>query len=107
MMGKLDELREYYDKTDISAELENATYEEAEAPPVSERMTTFAVRLPVPVLDRVREIAAQEGVTTSALLRQWIEAGVLKSSDEGPGERVVSVGALYDFISRASERAAS
>lgn len=63
-------------------------------------MTTFAVRLPVTVLDHVREIAEQRHVTTSALIRRWIDAGMAEDGDNAGG-RVVSVRALLELIGGA------
>lgn len=74
---KLERLAEHYDNANTAEELEDATAASgSDAAPGAERMTTFAVRLPVVVLDRVREIAGQRSVTTSALIRRWIEVGI-------------------------------
>lgn len=64
-------------------------------------MTTFAVRLPVVVLDHVRQIAEQRSVTTSALIRRWIEAGIAEDGRDAE-DRVVSVQALLEVIGRAA-----
>ena len=53
---KLERLADYYDGTDTSTELAEATYSPPETP-AGEPMTTFAVRLPTTVLERVRQIA--------------------------------------------------
>jgi predicted transcriptional regulator len=103
---KLERLAERYDNTDTASELAEATETTAEAPVAAERMTTFAVRLPVAVLDHVREIAAERNVTTSAVIRQWIEAGI--ATDSSDEDRVVPVQELLELIGRAPhERAAS
>jgi predicted DNA-binding protein len=86
---KLDRLAEHYDTADTAEELEGA-----------ERMTTFAVRLPVVVLDHIREVAEHHSVTTSALIRRWIEAGIAEDGS-AVGDRVVSVQALLELIGRA------
>lgn len=68
---RLDALAEHYDSNDTSAELEDATEaDDVDTPAAADRMTTFAVRLPLPVLERVREIAEQNSVTTSAMIRR-------------------------------------
>lgn len=98
---RLDALAEHYDSTDTADELKNAPA--ASGPdmhPVADRMTTFAVRLPVVVLERVREIAEQGDVTTSALIRRWIEAGIAEDGRDA-GDRVVPVEALLELIGRA------
>lgn len=97
---KLERLAEHYDDADTSEELEAATPASPEEPPGAERMTTFAVRLPVAGLDRVREIAKQRNTTTSALIRRWIEAGIAEDGADTE-DRVVSVQALLELIGRA------
>lgn len=97
----LDRLAEHYDTADTAVELEDATaVSPPEAPPSAERMTTFALRLPVVALDHVREIAAQRNLTTSALIRSWVEAGMANDGRNGEG-RVVPVQALLELIGRA------
>lgn len=97
--SKLDRLAKHYDDADTSEELAEATEARADAPIAAERMTTFAVRLPVTVLDHVREIADHRGETTSAVIRQWIEAGI--ATDAGSEDRVVPVQQLLELIGRA------
>lgn len=97
---KLERLAEHYDTTDTAEELEKATAGGNAEPGSTERMTTFAVRLPVTVLDRVREIAEERHVTTSVLIRRWIDAGIAEDGS-GVGARVVSVQALLELIGRA------
>jgi predicted DNA-binding protein len=98
---RLEALAEHYDSTDTAAELKDATTVNGpDAAPVSDRMTTFAVRLPLAVLERVREIAEQSNVTTSALIRRWIEAGIAEDGRDA-GDRVVPVEALLELIGRA------
>ncbi|MHB8244328.1 MAG: hypothetical protein ACYDGN_03085 [Acidimicrobiales bacterium] len=65
-----------------------------------EEVKTFAVRLPVIVLDHIREVAEQRSLTTSALIRRWIEAGIAEDGSD-VGDRVVPVRALLELIGRA------
>ena len=74
--SRLDTLAEHYATTDTSGEFQEATAVIADAPAPADRTTTFAVRLPLAELERAREIAEAEGLTTSALIRRWIEAGI-------------------------------
>lgn len=67
---KLEELRQYYDNTDTSAEIADA---EVDDEIVQSPMVGITVRLPADVLQRVRELAAKEHVKTTALIRRWIE----------------------------------
>lgn len=101
-MSRIDELREHYDNTDTSSELDRAEYVPADAPPASERMTTFAVRLPLPVLERVRQIAAEDGVTTSEMLRRWIEDGI--AAHDGDDDLDEEIAVLHDMIRRRVTR---
>lgn len=75
---KLEELRDYYDCTDTSAEIANA---ELDDEIVISPMVGITVRLPAEVLQRVRDLAAQENVKTTALIRRWIECEI-ESEDE-------------------------
>lgn len=105
MKTELERLADHYDYADTSDELGSATPASPEAPPGAERMTTFAVRLPVGLLAHVREIADQQKTTTSAMIRRWIEAGIAEDGTNA-GERVISVQALLELIGRAPREAA-
>lgn len=97
---KLERLAAYYDNTDTSAQLAEATAVNPEASATGEPMATFAVRLPAAVLERVRQIAGQRDVTTSAVIRRWIEVGIA-SEAQGGDERMVPVQDLLELIGRA------
>ena len=98
---KLERLAEHYDTTDTAKELEDATAAgDTDRPPGAEPMTTFAVRVPATVLDHVRDIAEQRNITTSALIRRWIDAGMAEDGGDATG-RVVPVQALLELIGRA------
>lgn len=102
---RLDALAVHYDSNDTSAELEDATEaDDVDTPAAADRMTTFAVRLPLPVLERVREIAEQNSVTTSAMIRRWIDVGIAEAL-AGTSGRVVPVEALLELIGRAPREA--
>jgi len=105
-MTNIDELRDYYDNDDTSADLERAERVPADAPAASDRMTTFAVRLPVPVLERVRELAVANQVTTSALLRQWIDAGIraAESSERAGDTSAIDAYTLHLIIDALASR---
>ena len=103
---KLERLAEHYDTADTAHELEEATpASNPDAPPLAERMTTFAVRLPAGLLEQVREIAEQRNVTTSGLIRRWVEAGVAQDGAD-VGDRTVPVQALLELIGRAPRQSA-
>lgn len=69
-MSKLDEIAEYAQNHDFSAEMEQGVWEDdTETDP----MVTTSLRLPKSLLDWVRERAAAQHVRPSVLIRQWIE----------------------------------
>ncbi len=97
----LEALAEHYDSTDTAAELKAATAVTGpDMPHGADRMVTFAVRLPLVALERVREIAEQRSVTTSALIRRWIDVGIAEDGRDA-SDRAVPVEALLELIGRA------
>jgi hypothetical protein len=103
---KLEELADYYDTHDTSAELEDAVLESASA---TQPMVTYALRLPKPVLDRLRVLAEARDEKVTTLMRSWLEER-LNSEESDPPAAVVDVGDLIAFLaerSRPIERAAS
>ena len=92
----LDALREHYDNTDTSAELEKA---ELDTTIVGEPMVGITVRLPASTLDAARVIARKDGVKVTALLRRWIEQNVAEGTDD---EQMVSVAELKRLIARTA-----
>ncbi|MGI8677075.1 MAG: hypothetical protein ACR2LX_00015 [Jatrophihabitans sp.] len=67
---QLRELAEHYDNTDLSDHIEHAAWEESEA--VGEPMVIYALRLPKPVIDRLRAAAEDRGIMVSTLMREWL-----------------------------------
>jgi hypothetical protein len=67
---KLAQLRDHYDTTDLSAEIERAQWETDVEP---DPMVTTSLRLPKSMLDWVRQQAEAEHVKPTALIRRWIE----------------------------------
>ncbi len=98
MNSNYEELRDYYDNTDLSDLIENA--EEIEVPDRhgSEAMSAFTVRLPTHVLQAVRDLASRNGVSTGAAMRTIIEEGVAETVSD---DAVVSVAELRRLISTA------
>jgi len=92
----LDALREHYDHTDTSAELEKA---ELDTTIVAEPMVGITIRLPASTLDAARTIARKDGVKVTALLRQWIEQNVAGGADD---EQMVPVAELKRLIARTA-----
>jgi hypothetical protein len=103
---KLEDLADYYDTHDTSAELEDAVLEPASA---NEPMVTYALRLPRPVLDRLRVVAEARDEKVTTLMRSWLEERLAREESDPPAA-VVDVGDLIAFLaerSRPIERAAS
>lgn len=67
---QLRELAEHYDNSDLSDHIEQTTWEEPQA--VGEPMVTYALRLPKPVIDRLRNAAEDRGIKVSTLMREWL-----------------------------------
>jgi hypothetical protein len=92
----LDALRQHYDTTDASVELERA---ELDTALVAEPMVGITVRLPASTLDAARAIARKDGVKVTALLRQWIEQNVAEGTDD---DQMVPVAELKRLIARSA-----
>lgn len=92
---QLDETAEYYDKTDLSEHIEQATWEEHV--PSAEPMVTYALRLPKPVIDRLRSVAQARNVKVSTLMREWLEERLTLES-HGDEDATVPVSALLALV---------
>lgn len=95
---KAAELRDYYDTTDTSEVLEGATLEQPETS--VEPMVTYALRLPQPVLEKLRDVASRRGVRVSGLMRTWLEE---RLGRESAGQEAVI--AVDDLLALVAERA--
>jgi hypothetical protein len=89
----LEQVAEYYDTHDTSADLERAEYEDAVA---AEPMITTSLRLPKPVMDSIRAAADARGMRATVLMREWIEERLAREG--GRGEQVVPLSALLAFL---------
>jgi len=96
-MSRADELAaaaEHFETHDFSEEMRTGgTWVEPERgfdPEVelAGRMGAYSVRLPLPVLNALRERAAAAGVSTGALMRSWLEDR-LAAGDPDDNERIV------------------
>jgi len=63
-------------------------------------MVGIAIRLPVATLDAARQIAGDEGVKVTAMLREWIDQRVAERVDDA---RVVSVADLRRLIAHRAQ----
>ncbi|MBO0855796.1 MAG: hypothetical protein J2P18_18750 [Nocardia sp.] len=99
----IEELRDRYANPEnataelLRADTEGATtvVQAADGQPQAERMSNYSVRVPADVLKAAGEIAAAQGMTTGAWLRQSIEAAVAQHE---AGDLTVSVPELLAFI---------
>lgn len=98
---QLHNLAEYYDTADLTEHIERTTWEESE--PATEPMVTYALRLPKPVIDQIRDAAEVRGVRVSALMREWLQERLILESE--PGEDVtVPVSALLALVAERGTR---
>lgn len=89
---KLAELQNYFDHTDLSTEIEESTLDDTVDPAP---MVGITVRLPAAVLNRVREQAAERGIKTTALIREWVEDSVADQTDDDSTVKFSDVKKLF------------
>lgn len=94
-MMSIEDLRGFYDSNDQSAALADATWDFST---VDDPMAGITVRLPATTLSAAREVAASRNIRVTALLRQWIEAGLAEQADDA---RTITVADLRRLIARA------
>jgi hypothetical protein len=96
-MSKLEEIADYAQHHDFSAEMEQGTWEaDTEADP----MITTSVRLPKSLLDWVRQHASAQHVRPSVLIRQWIEQRRDAAEAEGAADLAARVERLERVVFR-------
>lgn len=72
---QLEDLRSYYGSNDTSALMEDAERVDFGDVADPDATVAFTVSMPNRVLNVAREIAAADGVSTSDVLRRFLEAG--------------------------------
>jgi CopG antitoxin of type II toxin-antitoxin system len=97
---ELDALRDYYDKTDVASEFADA---ELDTRATGEVMVSTSIRLPQPLVNKVRIQAAALGIPATALMRQW----VIEKATTPSANAVVSVADLERFIAEHNRPLAS
>jgi len=90
-------LREIFDSSDLSDSNEQAEVDDGAAS-ADEVMVSTSIRLPRSLMERVRAHAAEAGVPTTSLIRQWV-LDRIEARDE---DKVVSVDDLRRFIAERS-----
>ncbi|MGQ0778535.1 MAG: CopG family antitoxin [Pseudonocardiales bacterium] len=98
---QLHDLAEYYDSTDLTGHIEQATWEEPE--PVTEPMVTYALRLPKPIIDQIRDAADARGVKVSALMREWLQERLILETEPGE-DATIPVSALLALVAERGTR---
>lgn len=99
-MGKVEDLREYYDSTDMSDSIQRAAPDNRVA---DEIMISTSIRLPKSLMDQVRSQAEAAGIPTTTLMRQWI----VERATADPNTAVVSVVDLRRLIAEHAHPAAA
>lgn len=69
-------------------------------------MVSRSLRLPLDMEQRIKAAAAEHGVTTSALIRQWIELGLASAEADKPISLADALRALAALPRRGSSTAA-
>lgn len=95
---KVEKLREFYDNTDTAEMMEDLETVDLGSRTSSDAMSAFTVRLPTTVLNAARDIADKRQLTTGAVLRELIEAGIARTASD---DAVVPVSELRRLISAA------
>lgn len=98
--AKIDELRDYYDNTDTSESIKNATWDDTIT---EDPMVGITVRFPKSALDRVRATADTRGVKVTALIRDLVERAI---ADDPQANMVLSVADVQRLIAERSRPAA-
>ncbi|GAA1070776.1 hypothetical protein [Nocardiopsis composta] len=95
----LDRLAERFETEDQSAAIERAERDDS-AP--AEPMVVTSLRLPKPVMDAVRDQAAERGVKPTQLMREWVEERAVAGMELGG--TAVPTSALLAFVAEHAER---
>ena len=100
MTDRFAALADHHDNDDLSAQIDaSEPAPESARPTAPEPMDAFTVRLPVSLLDILRERAAAEQVTTGRMIRRTLEAAISASVDD---DKAIPVHELRASIAEAS-----
>ena len=69
-MDDIEALADYYDQTDASDLLDR---EEVEIEADSDLKVSYSIRFDRPTIERIRAIAAAQGLGVTTLMRHWVE----------------------------------
>jgi predicted DNA binding CopG/RHH family protein len=98
--GDLEDLRDYYDHTDVADQFGDAQLDTGTTTQV---MVSTSIRLPRSLMETVREQATDLGIPATTLIRRWV---VEKATTPSTGA-VVSVAELQRFIAEHNRPLAS
>lgn len=88
---KIDQLRDYYDTTDVAKHFTDAILQTDKA---TEVLVSTSIRLPQSLMNQVRAQAVELGIPATTLIRQWITERAATPTTPA----VVSVADLQRFI---------
>lgn len=97
---KIDQLRDYYDTTDVAEHFTDATLQTDKA---TEVLVSTSIRLPQSLMNQVRAQAVELGIPATTLIRQWITERAATPTTPA----VVSVADLQRFIAEQAHPLAS
>lgn len=76
-----DEERKFWDRVDLSEYFDPEDFEKVSFPNLKPTTQPISVRMPKYLLNRVKEKANERSVSYSALIKEYVHAGVLRDSD--------------------------
>jgi len=94
----LERLREEFEHTDLSADIDAA---EVDTRVVESPMVGITIRMKAEVLQEVREVASDEGIKTTALIRRWIEEALRSQERQSPAHKTQS-SVFVSYFTRTS-----
>lgn len=93
---QLQELRDYYDNTDMSDHISEATLDDRVT---DEVMVSTSIRLPQSLVKKVRAKAKKAGIPATTLMRQWVEERIeVETAEAAPDDALIPASALMNLI---------
>ena len=86
------QIGEFYTEHDLTEGAEDAEWTER---PGSAVMVVTSLRVPKPIMDRVRAAANARGMKPTALMREWIEAAVADGDTSVPVSMLLAAAARH------------
>ncbi len=93
--------REYYESTDFADLIEEGQGEWTDEPLVRpDAMVVASFRLPLYIVHAVAKAAARRGVKVTALMREWVEAGLADELENGTVPASTIRAAIAEHLAR-------